>query len=94
MPTSEFPLYDHQVEALRNFFVEGRNLVVATGTASGKTEIFLLAILGQLVRDALNWPAPIRAAAAVHITTRSSNGCIVACTNVAALRYARSSCIR
>src|SRR5213593_217355 len=40
--------YEHQSEALRKFFVDGKDLVVSTGTGSGKTEIFLYAILGML----------------------------------------------
>ena len=41
------PLYQHQEAALRKA-VAGRNLVVATGTGSGKTEAFLLPILNAL----------------------------------------------
>ena len=41
------PLYSHQEEAIRKAR-QGRNLVVATGTGSGKTESFLLPILNQL----------------------------------------------
>lgn len=41
------PLYKHQEEAIRRT-VQGRNVVVATGTGSGKTESFLLPILFHL----------------------------------------------
>lgn len=41
------PLYTHQEEAIRKAR-QGRNLVVATGTGSGKTESFLLPILNEL----------------------------------------------
>ena len=41
------PLYTHQEEAVRKAR-QGRNLVVATGTGSGKTESFLLPILNEL----------------------------------------------
>lgn len=43
------PLYEHQVQALR-LAQEGRNLAVATGTGSGKTEAFLLPILDDICR--------------------------------------------
>ncbi len=43
--------YAHQAEALRAFFVDGQDLIVATGTGSGKTETFLFPILGQLVME-------------------------------------------
>ncbi|WP_326641567.1 DEAD/DEAH box helicase [Streptosporangium sp. NBC_01755] len=44
------PLYLHQERALRKA-VAGRNLVVATGTGSGKTESFLLPILNTLAKE-------------------------------------------
>ncbi len=42
------PLYRHQETAVRKV-IAGRNLVVSTGTGSGKTESFLLPILNELV---------------------------------------------
>ncbi|MBM4088172.1 MAG: DEAD/DEAH box helicase, partial [Planctomycetes bacterium] len=44
------PLYAHQVEALR-ILGSDRNLVVATGTGSGKTECFLLPILDHILKN-------------------------------------------
>jgi len=41
------PLYAHQEEAIRKV-AGGRNVIVATGTGSGKTESFLLPILNAL----------------------------------------------
>ena len=46
-------LYVHQERAVRSMFGEGRNVVVATGTASGKTESFLYPILFELYRQHL-----------------------------------------
>ena len=46
------PPYKHQSEAVRGSLVDRRNLVVMTGTGSGKTEAFLLPILGKLAREA------------------------------------------
>ncbi len=43
-------LYAHQVKAIRKA-VSGRNLVVATGTGSGKTETFLVPVLNYLFRE-------------------------------------------
>ncbi len=48
------PLYNHQEAAIRKSHMEGRNIVVATGTASGKTESFLYPILFELYRQHLN----------------------------------------
>lgn len=46
------PPYQHQAEATRQSLVDGRSLVVMTGTGSGKTECFLLPVLGKLAREA------------------------------------------
>lgn len=45
------PLYDHQERALRKILLEKRNLIVATGTGSGKTETFLYPILNTLLEE-------------------------------------------
>ena len=44
----ERPLYAHQETALKKAITEKRNLIVATGTGSGKTETFLYPILNYL----------------------------------------------
>ncbi|HEX2094450.1 MAG TPA: DEAD/DEAH box helicase [Longimicrobiaceae bacterium] len=49
-------LYRHQRQSLRDA-VAGRDLVVTTGTGSGKTESFLLPLLAQLARESEDWPA-------------------------------------
>ncbi|MGE0444620.1 MAG: DEAD/DEAH box helicase, partial [Vicinamibacterales bacterium] len=46
------PPYGHQAASTRQALVDGRSLVVMTGTGSGKTECFLLPILGKLAREA------------------------------------------
>lgn len=45
------PLYRHQATAIRKVIADNRNIVVATGTGSGKTEIFILPILNHLLRQ-------------------------------------------
>jgi len=40
--------YQHQALALEAFFHEGKDLVVSTGTGSGKTESFLMPVIGSL----------------------------------------------
>ncbi len=45
------PLYLHQEQAIRTVHGESRNAVVASGTASGKTECFLYPILFELFRQ-------------------------------------------
>lgn len=46
------PPYQHQALSTQLSLVEGRSLVVMTGTGSGKTECFLLPILGKLAIEA------------------------------------------
>ena len=43
--------YGHQALALKAFLKEQRDVLAATGTGSGKTEIFLLSILGGLAEE-------------------------------------------
>jgi ATP-dependent helicase YprA (DUF1998 family) len=52
------PPYDHQASALElALAAEYRDIVVTTGTGSGKTETFLLPILGRLAAEALSGPS-------------------------------------
>ena len=45
------PLYSHQEKAIRKVVSENRNIIVATGTGSGKTETFLIPIFNFLLRE-------------------------------------------
>lgn len=45
------PLYQHQIDALEKA-QNGRNIIVATGTGSGKTECFLLPVLDDAAQNA------------------------------------------
>lgn len=51
------PPYKHQAESIKKVLVESRNVVIMTGTGSGKTESFLLPILGKLAREARDNPS-------------------------------------
>ena len=46
------PPYEHQAISTKLSLVGGRSIVVMTGTGSGKTECFLLPILGKLASEA------------------------------------------
>lgn len=48
-------LWRHQWESLQAV-INGRDIVVTTGTGSGKTECFLLPLLAELARDSASWP--------------------------------------
>lgn len=47
----ERPLYLHQDQAIEKVAAQERNVVVATGTGSGKTEAFLIPIFDHLLRQ-------------------------------------------
>src|SRR5262249_21367799 len=51
-------LYRHQVRMLRTV-LGGRSAVVTTGTGSGKTEAFLMPVLGHLVRERFTHPTRV-----------------------------------
>ncbi|TAK45287.1 MAG: DEAD/DEAH box helicase [Betaproteobacteria bacterium] len=51
-------LYAHQREVFEQSVIHGHDVVVTTGTGSGKTECFLLPIAAGLARESVNWPAP------------------------------------
>lgn len=44
-------LHEHQAQAVRNVCADGKNLVVCSGTGSGKTESFLIPLVDHLVRE-------------------------------------------
>jgi ATP-dependent helicase YprA (DUF1998 family) len=46
------PPYHHHEKALEAFFKDKLDLIVSTGTGSGKTEVFLYSILGTLSQEA------------------------------------------
>lgn len=45
------PPYRHQEDGLKEFFIENKDLIVSTGTGSGKTEVFIYSILGEIARE-------------------------------------------
>ena len=49
-------LWQHQWESLREVLLNQKDIVVTTGTGSGKTECFLLPLLAELARDSASWP--------------------------------------
>lgn len=60
------PPYSHQSRAIERSLLNGRSLVVMTGTGSGKTESFLLPALGKLVMEAASKPDVFREQAAIR----------------------------
>jgi ATP-dependent helicase YprA (DUF1998 family) len=54
--------YSHQTQSIEAFLGQGREIIVATGTGSGKTECFLMPILGALAVEAAqrstSWQLP------------------------------------
>lgn len=52
---SDRKLYDHQYDALREAHINRKNIIVTTGTGSGKTECFLLPVIADLVTESAKW---------------------------------------
>ena len=55
-PLLHDPPYAHQAEAIEQSIVNGRNLLIMTGTGSGKTESFLMPVLAKLAIEASGTP--------------------------------------
>lgn len=57
--SEQISLREHQANSIRHHFLPGtsteRNVVVTSGTGSGKTESFLLPLLLRLVRESSSW---------------------------------------
>ena len=51
-------LYAHQSEVFEKSVVDGKDVVVTTGTGSGKTECFLLPVAASLIRESRLWAPP------------------------------------
>lgn len=50
--------FTHQRDSFEEVVANKGDVIVTTGTGSGKTECFFLPIIGELVRESAGWPAP------------------------------------
>lgn len=48
-------LYKHQYDSLVDAYIKRKNIVVTTGTGSGKTECFLLPLFADLIKESKAW---------------------------------------
>ena len=55
------PLHQHQAEAIQRICKKGKNLLVATGTGSGKTECFLYPLFDALLKANIQGRPGVRA---------------------------------
>lgn len=56
-----FPkMYSHQEKSFKSFFKDKKDLIIATGTGSGKTECFLIPLLGHIYNEAYSKPDSFR----------------------------------
>ena len=52
---SERILYEHQYKSVIDVLGKDKNLVVTTGTGSGKTECFMIPLITDLIKEAKTW---------------------------------------
>ncbi|NTU58874.1 MAG: DEAD/DEAH box helicase [Chlorobiaceae bacterium] len=52
----DFELYEHQYSSLVAALRDKKDIVVTTGTGSGKTECFMLPLLAEIAKDSCSWP--------------------------------------
>ena len=50
--------YKHQIKMMKEAFINRKNVVIKTGTGSGKTESFLLPLFASLLTEMQNWDQP------------------------------------
>lgn len=55
---SALTLHQHQRDVFEEVVVNRRDVVVTTGTGSGKTECFLLPVVASIVRESAAWGSP------------------------------------
>lgn len=48
-------LHQHQYEALEKVICQKKNIVVTSGTGSGKTESFLLPLIASIINESIKW---------------------------------------
>jgi len=53
-----YEMYDHQAKALIEGYKNDKNIVLTTGTGSGKTEAMYLPIIAKILQDAEVWEKP------------------------------------
>ena len=54
----EIKLFKHQIKSFIDILKERKNVVVATGTGSGKTECFMIPVIAGLINESESWPEP------------------------------------
>ncbi|MBQ6338483.1 MAG: DEAD/DEAH box helicase [Kiritimatiellae bacterium] len=54
----EYNLYKHQADSIRVSGVEGKDIIVSSGTGSGKTECFLYSMINNLMRNHVDFNEP------------------------------------
>jgi ATP-dependent helicase YprA (DUF1998 family) len=60
------PPYTHQGQSIHDTLVDGKSLIVMTGTGSGKTESFLMPVLGKIATEAATRPSVFEKQSAVR----------------------------
>ena len=66
--------YRHQFEMLCKGYGQRENVLITSGTGSGKTESFMLPLLASLLSEAMTWSAPLQPYNPIWWTVRDAEG--------------------
>lgn len=75
----DYPPYRHQFEMLCKGFGKGKNILITSGTGSGKTESFMLPLIASLLSESQKWNSPVGRYSACWWNNKDADGNYIPC---------------